>query len=399
MNTTPDTTRKAKDRYNIQEDLDDLNRFFASEDSHGAILRAHSYLHQILWQFVQTVDLNHSGSQRRPTFHQCLQRARQDGLREQFYEPLRYLNGIRNRFGHEYDAALSREDVEGLLFRFSEEDKEIVAKTFGTMKAQFGWTEDSILDLDTKDAFVFLFIHLWAVLRAALLHGQKVDILPPVVEIARFVDPLLPLYDKTGHLDRLSDDLTYLADAYERMESYWQANFTDMARVGLVILAEAPLFGTAESYIYNPDAPHTNFLYPCNLKPITGQDGQGWSKAELLTALRQLGILVMDIYPYCFNDTDTPFSYPGLSKAVRQDLLRRTLDFHLRPKLERVRPFRAGVRFCVRYKPVQEAARAVLPDVLSELGFERSDFSKIYKQGGMVNPQALAAEYQAAIDA
>ena len=59
--------------------------------------------------------------------------------------------------------------------------------------------------------------------------------------------PLAPLYQQAGQIDRLNGDLEYLTKAYQRMGSWWNENFVAMDRCQLVILAEAPKFGSKES--------------------------------------------------------------------------------------------------------------------------------------------------------
>lgn len=220
-----------------------------------------------------------------------------------------------------------------------------------------------------------------------------------------FAEALYPLYHCAGLLSRWEGDLTYLRRAYDRTEELYQANFARMSTVRLVILAEAPLFGSGEVYIYNPEARHTSFLWPSDLADIAGRDTSTLPKAEYLALLRQLGILVVDIFPYALNNDDTGRVYKKkkgsaaveLTFSQKEGLAEAVEDFHFRPKLEQIAAKGdRSARFCARYVPVGRIARDRYPELLDELGFASSGFVPISMQGGMIDKDRFKEEYDAA---
>lgn len=220
---------------------------------------------------------------------------------------------------------------------------------------------------------------------------------------AEFINALYPFYEQAGVLARFEQDVTYLARTYARTEELWQENYRNIKEVKLIILAEAPLFGAEESYIYNPISKLTNFLWPGDLKGIVGRETSGLPKPEYLSFLQELGILIVDIFPYALNEKYTALVYnnskiaASLTAAKKRMLAARVLEFYLRPKLEQIANRGAQhVRFCARYKPIGEIARAIYPPLLAELGFAPSEFTGVYMQGGMIDQKKFRDEYFAA---
>ena len=170
------------------------------------------------------------------------------------------------------------------------------------------------------------------------------------IEQDTFKIPLRPLYSQRNvSMDR---DLDYLIKAYQHTEELWWDNFLSMKEVKYVLLAEAPQYGKDKSYIYNPQIPGTPFLGLATINQISlrlGLDGRLKEKPEMLQRMRELGLLVLDLFPYAFND-QTQFQYQRIMRPFGKALCKDSSGWHLKPKcLEIKKKSNRQILFGVRY--------------------------------------------------
>jgi len=378
------------DQYGVQQELEELEKILGGIDTLGLVIRGHIYLEQVLKQFLELA--HPRDAKNLHGFANHIDLALASGLKAQYKAPLQNINRLRNKFAHQLDTELSRAAVTSLYQSFSDEDSKVVDELFTNLKATFGWPHECFGDLDPKDAFSFLVITLWAILRAAAIRAHPGYRPEPGPALIQITEPLISLYQEADEIRRLNDDLDYLCCAYRRIEAWWQKNFEAMIDIKLVILSEAPLFGDTESYIYNPDSKLTNFLYPKNLSLISFRNSLR-TKTDLLIALRELGILILDIFPYAFNTNNTPFSYRKLGKTAKKKLLEASSGFHLRPKLQAIRERSNATHYCARYAVVSDILETVTPECLDNPEFRPSTLPIISMQGGTIDKDKLKRVY------
>ncbi|HEX3045323.1 MAG TPA: hypothetical protein VHY08_11235 [Bacillota bacterium] len=178
---------------------------------------------------------------------------------------------------------------------------------------------------------------------------------------------LYDFYRNFGVSDRFKGDFIYLANAYDEIEKLWLKQFTQMQRVKYIMLSEAPLFGEKKSYIYNEDAPQTQFFYFTDVQAFIGSPIN--SKQELFEALSRSGLIILDIFPFAFNDT-TALQYSKFSKGKNngyKSLFDLTYPKYFRKKLDLILSKAIDPVICFyRYDRVKENVHEILMEKLSD---------------------------------
>lgn len=162
--------------------------------------------------------------------------------------------------------------------------------------------------------------------------------------------PLEPLYSQRNI--PLDTDIEYLVNAYKHTEKLWWDNFLSMEKVKYVLVAEAPRYGEEKSYIYNPKISGTSFLGVCTVNKISenlGIRSRLAGKPDMLKRMRELGLLVVDLFPYAFNP-QTQLEYEGIGCLYRKTLCKASSNWHLKPKFLEIekksnRTILCGVRY------------------------------------------------------
>jgi hypothetical protein len=204
----------------------------------------------------------------------------------------------------------------------------------------------------------------------------------------------------------LEKDNDYLFDAYDKIERYWLEQFRDFHHVHLVLLSEAPLFGESQSYFYNPKAGATMFFnyngyniafesYGSRL-PSTGNILV--RKPLLLNALRELGVLVLDIFPFALNDSMS-INYGILTDRGRTELFQSTAPYYFRRKMSLVlQKATPRTLFVFRYERVRLACGKLVQTEMA--GFKIDSFrlasESVGGRGGVIRRDCLRAMYEMA---
>lgn len=204
-------------------------------------------------------------------------------------------------------------------------------------------------------------------------------------------------------------DLGYLSKAYDAVEGYWQDQFRQFRpqTIRLVLLSEAPLFGDRETYIYNPNVGVTSFFNYKNYAEVFGSYGPPLPssgsakdrKQALLAALRQLGVLILDLFPFSLNK-ETALNYSKLTAAERTELFLATASYHFSRKmkyvLEKTTP---RTLFVFRYCRVRDACVALVRSEMARLGInpDRVVLSSVSGRRGVLLPERLRGLYEQTI--
>lgn len=180
---------------------------------------------------------------------------------------------------------------------------------------------------------------------------------------------LYEFYGKNGLLDCFSTDILYLESAYTDIEQLWCDNLDSTRAINYLMIAEAPLWGKKKKYIYNPDTPNSQFFYPSDLefifKKVTDEKIVIDSKGKFLTICRKLGIVIIDISPYAFNQEDTHINYRKLKQSRYIDLIKETIPFYLEPKLNLIARKKAdNLKVFFRYARVRKRFKERITETL-----------------------------------
>jgi hypothetical protein len=109
--------------------------------------------------------------------------------------------------------------------------------------------------------------------------------------------------------------------------------------VRLVMLSEAPLFGTQERYFYNTAIRFGAFFHFKDAEAILGHDfAKGRTgKIFLLPELARAGFIILDLFPFALNEDDTPsITYRRMSAGRYRELFQRTAALYFDKKRDLV---------------------------------------------------------------
>jgi hypothetical protein len=159
------------------------------------------------------------------------------------------------------------------------------------------------------------------------------------------------------------EECAYLKNAFVATERMWAENFAKIGTVRLVMLSEAPLFGSNRRYFYNVATPFGAFFHFRDAEAILGHGfaKERTGKEFLLEDLAHAGFIILDLFPFPLNQDDTPsITYRKLSASRYRQLFQSTASLYFNRKrdlvLQRGRPL-----FTFRYG----ATRRVLGDLVN----------------------------------
>ena len=157
-------------------------------------------------------------------------------------------------------------------------------------------------------------------------------------------------------------ELDYLRNSFFQVESMWESALRDYSNISAILIGEAPLFGTDQKYIYNINTPQSSFLYASQL-PGYNQDKHGNGKIGLLSIMKDLGVVVMDLYPFALNSSDTPtLSMNQFSSSKFDVVAEQIFETYTRPKIEKLTDCYPNVKVLCRYSRLSERTQKLLGD-------------------------------------
>ena len=164
-------------------------------------------------------------------------------------------------------------------------------------------------------------------------------------------------------------ELIYLRDAYLETERIWAEEVKKISAPRIVLLGEAPLFGKLGNYIYNPETPPSAFLRPSDFAGYSAA-GTRANKNELLSLMRQSGMVVIDAFPFALNTSDTltlNFDSMRRTSKIYQKLLNQVFEAHVLSKISMLNEDLLKLKVLVRYRGMMKPIRPLL---------EKSGFSE-----------------------
>jgi hypothetical protein len=126
---------------------------------------------------------------------------------------------------------------------------------------------------------------------------------------------LKSFYDQNGLSNNFEKDNLYLETAFKDITKIWLDNLNQIKTVNYLMIAEAPLWGQVEKYIYNPKTSNSHFFYRSDLGDILNKNIE--DKQDFIKICNEIGFLVVDISPFPLNPKETIINYGKLRKEQR----------------------------------------------------------------------------------
>lgn len=173
-------------------------------------------------------------------------------------------------------------------------------------------------------------------------------------------------------------ELLYLQNAFFDIEDKWQAALDAIEKPSFILLGEAPLYGKDCSYIYSLCTPPTAFLRPTDLPKFCDQKVNN-DKAYMLDAMRDFGIIVIDLFPYALNEHDTPtMNYKKIqNKPVYTRLLRNSFENFTKTKILKVMSQSPDATVLIRYKRIMKHVEPLMQSLGIKNGLKKGDYTCI----------------------
>ena len=223
------------------------------------------------------------------------------------------------------------------------------------------------------------------------------------------IEILRRFYNLKGLTTNFEKDNEYLENAFNKITDIWFDNLAKIREVKYLMIAEAPLWGKKESYIYNPDTPNTQFFHKtdleCVLKNITISD-----KRDFINRCNEIGLLIIDISPFALNTEDTIINYRlksrnnpnGMTKNEYRQLIKDTIPTFFEDKIKAVEQRKSDkIKVFFRYARVKDTFQDIVSNTLINYNLIKSkdDILEISQQGGgidrrkfmaIINPEKMA---------
>lgn len=193
-------------------------------------------------------------------------------------------------------------------------------------------------------------------------------------------------YRKNNFTEDFERDNQYLEMAFNEITEIWFSNLAQIEEVKYLMIAEAPLWGSSKSYIYNPTTPFTQFFHKSDLEYVLNIAIK--DKTDFLNRSRKIGLLIIDISPFPLNSIDTSINYQSISKLLYRELVERTIPIFFEKKIKAIQPKKSNdIKVFFRYARVQRNFQDLISKVLIDNDFIQSkkDIMEISKQGGGID--------------
>jgi hypothetical protein len=191
------------------------------------------------------------------------------------------------------------------------------------------------------------------------------------------------LYSNLGLSNQFRADDAYLSKAFADIDKLWHANFGKVEEVKYIMIAEAPLWGNNQNYIYNPSTKFSQFFYKSDLEDVLNK--QIKDKQDFLDVCNSIGLVVVDISPFALNSKNTRINYSKnenlskkLSTAQYKLLVEASIDTYFDLKIQAIAQKKAkkGVKVFFRYARVKNNFQAIVTTVLIK--------NKVIKSGATI---------------
>ncbi len=201
---------------------------------------------------------------------------------------------------------------------------------------------------------------------------------------------LKTFYDQNGLSDKFAKDSIYLETAFSNIYKIWLNNLNQIKVVNYLMIAEAPLWGKAKKYIYNPEINNSQFFYRSDLGDILNRHIP--DKKEFIKVCNEIGLLVVDISPFPLNPYDTAINYRSLTTAQYRKLVSLTVPTFFEKKIKAIAEKKsANIKTFFRYARVKKNFEDLISKVLIDNKIIKTlnDIGDISQNGGGIDKAKL----------
>ena len=174
---------------------------------------------------------------------------------------------------------------------------------------------------------------------------------------------LRSFYAKYGLGYFFDRDNQYLESAFNDITRLWVENLDQINEVRFIMIAEAPLWGQVQKYIYNPNIKSSVFFYCNDLRDALHCEIK--DKRDFLLKCQDIGLVIVDISPFALNSRDTAITYREMGKKKYRQLVEHTIPSFFEKKIEAICAKKAKrVKVFFRYKTVKDTFQDLVSRVL-----------------------------------
>jgi hypothetical protein len=206
---------------------------------------------------------------------------------------------------------------------------------------------------------------------------------------------LLPLYRKLNIDNHFNKDIDYLKKAFEGMETLWFKNIKNIKKLNMILICEAPLWGENKQYFYNPETPHSQFIYCNDFNFKNNIEFNIKTKEDLINHCNELGMLIIDVSPFALNNL-TKINYGKLKSSDYKSIIINTLENYFFKKIDFLInktdiQINSKISIVYRYKRVQKALSNLIEhDIKNKFKLEKKyAFDCIVQSGGGIDKNKL----------
>lgn len=292
-------------------------------------------------------------------------------------------------------------DIHKLTNKFIEEHKVFLEKCKGENEEYSKWFKDAVEILDEEElpyAFSDYFgpTTYWKTsLGKKIYLDESEAVLYPCdandqFEYSKIEQVIRSFYKDNGYEKDFKNDLLYLQNSFEEINSLWLKNLNSIDTINYVMIAEAPLWGKEKKYIYNPATKLSQFFYKSDLECVLRIYID--DKKEFLKICNSIGLLIIDISPFALNKKDTKLNYQRLGNKNYKKLVQATLPLYFDKKIDIIKPrLSEDVKIFFRYKRVKENFENIIGETLLDKKIISSleEIEDISQKGGGINKSKL----------
>lgn len=201
---------------------------------------------------------------------------------------------------------------------------------------------------------------------------------------------LKAFYDLNGLSSRFDKDNIYLEKAFNEIYEIWLNNLNQIKTVKYLMIAEAPLWGKAKKYIYNPETTNSQFFYRNDLGDILNKYIA--DKKDFIKVCNEIGFLVVDISPFPLNPNDTAINYRSLTKTQYRQLVSQTIPTFFEKKIKAIAEKKStNIKTFFRYARVKNNFEDLISKVLVENKIikAQNEIGDISQNGGGIDKTKL----------
>lgn len=193
-------------------------------------------------------------------------------------------------------------------------------------------------------------------------------------------------YTQNNIINHFEKDNEYLEQAFNEITDIWFSNLDQIEKVKYLMIAEAPLWGQAKSYIYNSETKFTQFFFKSDLEYILNAIID--DKTDFIKQCNEIGLLIIDLSPFALNPTDTTINYRTINQSQYVNLIKYTIPTFFEEKIKAISSKKSeNIKVFFRYARVKNAFQNIIADTLIDYNLisSQNDILEISNQAGGID--------------